>query len=197
MKTENKTIKVITGGIAASLALFGFSGAVQAGPITLANLITAQGGEVTVTFISKEAADTDLVFLAPNLSSTIFNNQTANTGDTVPLGTFAAGTMLTFTLDNINTGYIFSTGDGTHNPDGEVHAQVLYDYKGHSDETYVGFEDLYGNSSDWDYNDLEFFVTTLPNAGGSTRPVPDASSTLSLFGMSLAGLTFFSRRFKK
>ena len=184
-------------GLSASLAVFGFIGALQAGPITLVNLITAQGGDVSVTFISKEAADTDLTFLAPDTSTAIFNNQTANPGDTVPLGTFAAGTVLTFTLDNINTGYFFSTGDGTHNPDGDVHAQVLYDYNGHSDETYVGFEDLYGNSADWDYNDLEFFVTTLPSAGGNTRPVPDVSATLPLLGMSLAGLTVFARRFKK
>jgi Domain of unknown function (DUF4114)/VPDSG-CTERM motif len=196
MKTENRSMKTIT-GLAASLALFGFIGAVQAGPITLANLITAQGGNVTVTFLSKEAADTDLIFLAPDTSTTIFNNQTANAGDTVPLGTFAAGTVLTFTLDNINTGYIFSTGDGTHNPDGDVHAQVLYNYNGHSDETYVGFEDLYGNSSDWDYNDLKFYVTTLPSTGGNTGRVPDVSSTLSLFGISLTGLAAFARRFKK
>jgi Domain of unknown function (DUF4114)/VPDSG-CTERM motif len=194
MTTKNKIMKVVT-GLAATAGFFGLIGVVQAGPISIGNLITANGGDVFVTFISKEAADTDLTFLAPNTTTTIFNNQTANVGDTVDLGTFAAGTVLTFTLDNINTGKIYSTGAGALNPDGDVHADVLYNYNGQSDETYVGFEDLFGSSSDWDYNDLEFFVTS--ERAGRVGTVPDASSTLSLFGMSLAGLAAFARRFKK
>ncbi len=202
MKTENRNMKTIT-SLAASLALFGFIGEVQANPIplTTGNEIIAQGGTVTITFISMDAADTDLTFLAPDASTIYFNNKTASPGETVNiLGTFPQGTVLTFGLFNQNTGETFYTGDGSvySNPDGKVHADVQSGYKGNSDETYVGFEDLsVADGSDWDYNDLEFYVTTLPSTGGNTGRVPDTSSTLSLFGMSLAGLAAFARRFKK
>ena len=163
MKTENRSMKTIT-GLAASLALFGFIGAVQANPIplTIGNVITAQGGDVTITFISMDAADTDLTFLAPVHTSTIyFNNKTAipNVTNTFDLGTFAAGTMLTFGLTNEATHETFYTGPGANNTgtDGKVYADV---HIIGLDETYVGFEDLStADGSDWDYNDLEFSVT--------------------------------------
>jgi hypothetical protein len=202
MTTKNKIMKIST-GLAASLAVFGFIGAVQANPspLTTGNEIIAQGGKVTVTFISMDAADTDLAFLAPDSSTIYLDNKTATLGETVDvLGTFPKGTVLTFGLFNQNTGETFYTGDGSvyPNPDGDVHAQVTYNYNSLSDETYVGFEDLsVADGSDWDYNDLEFYVTTLGTAGGNTGTVPDASSTLPLLGMSLAGLAAFARRFKK
>lgn len=82
------------------------------------------------------------------------------------------------------------------NPDGDVHANVQYGYDGQADETYVGFEDLFGKSADWDCNDLEFYVTTLSGPGTDIRPVPDTFSTLPLLGMSLAGLAALARRFR-
>lgn len=99
MATKINILKLST-GLGASLAVLGFIAVAPAGPmpIPIGNVITVEGGAVYATFISKEAADTDLIFLTPSTTPVIFDNTTAHAGDTKYLGSFAAGTVLTFTL---------------------------------------------------------------------------------------------------
>jgi hypothetical protein len=168
-------------------------------PISVGDELFAQGGDVTVTFVGKGAAGyTDLLFLAsPNTTpynssaNWIFDNQTSAAGATVDLGSFAAGTELEFGMDN-SIGNTFYTGPGSRNSDGDVHAYVVNDYNGDPNEQYVGFEDEPSSYSDFNYADVQFVFT-----GTVAAPAPDTGSTLSLFGMGLAGLAGFARRFKK
>lgn len=185
----------IWSGIVAGVGVFGLIGAAQAGPISVGDIITATGGDVTVTFNSFSAADTDnLSLYMPSTSGVLIVNQTTALGKTFDLGSFAAGAELEFALDNVTTGNTFYTGPGSRNGDGDVHAQVT---NISSTQATVGFEDLFGSSSDWDYNDLDFTVNQVQGGPPPIPHVPDASATLPLLGMSLAGLATFARRFKK
>jgi hypothetical protein len=160
------------------------------------------GGDVTVTFLGKgNAGDTDLLYLASptptaydSSSSPIFNNQTSAANTTVDLGTFASGTDLEFAIFNEATGNTLYSGSGVNNLDGDVHAYVVNDYDGNPNEEYVGFEDEAAPNSDFNYADVQFVFTGLE---GSTSSVPDAASTVSLLGLSLAGVAAMARRFRK
>jgi hypothetical protein len=221
MTTKYKMMRTFA-GLAAGAGVFGLMGGVAAkanpiGPVTpnpygsVGTMIStanglgifAGGGAVNVTFLGADAADLDITLLsAPTTTGTLINNQTS-TGSPVPVGTFTGGQELVFELQNIATGLNFFSGVNNLglSADGDVHAFVEYNYLGISGDTYVGFEDLTtAEGSDWDYNDLEFLVTGTeapPTIGSHSSPTPDASSTLPLLGMSLAGLAALTRRFKK
>ena len=199
MTTKYKMVRTLV-GIAAGAGVFGLVGAAQAVQLTVAQTpILANGGDVTVTFVSASAADTDLSFLSSPNTITLFNNQPNNqTPMPIDLGVFGIGQLLTFELENKNILENFFTGDGSLNPDGKIHASVSETTSGGVETYLVGFEDLDAANSDWDYNDLVFDVVVDPvNIGTHTSPIPDASSTLPLFGISLAGLAALARRFKK
>jgi len=207
MTNKFKIVKVLT-VLATGVGVFGLVGATQASPspISVGNQVYASGTSVSVTFLSASAADIDLAILAPvtQTSPILINNQTTPINN-LPIsvaGTFTAGDVLVFALENTSTGFTFFTGSGilpnTTNPDGLIHADVTYEGSG---VTQVAFEDLtLGENSDWDYNDLVFDVFGTegqPNVQSNTALVPDASATVSLLGMSLTGFAIFARRFKK
>jgi Domain of unknown function (DUF4114) len=197
MTTKNKMMRTFA-SLAAGAGVFGLVGVAQATQIVTAQTpILANGGDVSVTFVSASAADTDLSFLSSPSKLTLFDNQPNNqTPTSINLGTFGVGQLLTFELDNISIPEIFFTGLGSQNPDGDIHASVSETTSGGVETYLVGFEDLDASNSDWDYNDFVFDVTVDP-VNTKVSPAPDASSTLPLLGMSLAGLAALTRRFKK
>lgn len=144
------------------------------------SLYVATTGEVLLTFISKTAAYTDELFLKDGASS-IFNNQTASLGNQYSLGSFDAGTLLTFGIKVNNTGDIFYSGEASQNIDSFVHAA----YENVSKNTMlVGFEDLFAGG-DKDYDDLVFLVSNV-----TVSSVPEPSSiAMMLAGLGLLGLS--------
>lgn len=165
-------------GVMAAACLFG--GRVNAAIVNLAaNQIISEGsGNVHVRFDSVSAGHSSNL-VSVDLGTMLFNNKTALIGAVVTLGSFAAGQVIDFRLDNLTTGLSYFTGPSASNIDNSVHALL----NGNADGSVtVGFEDLSKNS-DWDYNDLVFtvFEAPLPAAG-----------LLMLAG--LAGLCFASRR---
>ena len=200
-------------------------------PILGAPVITT-GGDVTATFIFGSGSYSDYLYVqvvgpysnpgggAGVTGNWIFDNHLSTPGQTVDLGTFAAGTELIFHVVADTTGANYAkgtsgfkdagsvldwyTGPAARNADGFVHAWVDSSYTGPYGGTAVGFEDLSGAASgtsinngilgpgDAGYEDLIYSFTSV--TAGS---VPDASSTLPLLGTSLAALLAFARRLKK
>ena len=139
-------------------------------------IIVADTGNVTATFVSTSASFTSELGLVGR-PGVIFNTSTTATGTVVDLGSFAAGTVLKFSLRVLNTGQTYFTGPGTDNPDGVPHAGVDMVAGG----TTVGFEDTFGGG-DQDYNDLIFSFTNTRAA------VPEpATWAMMLGGFGLVG----------
>ena len=157
------------GALVATMALVAALAApAQAVQITEQTLITT-GGDVIVTFVSNGAGYTSELFLDDPLADdadAIFNNWTTDIGQSMNLGSFAAGTELVFKLVVQQTGDIFYTGAGSRNADGIVHALV----ESVAGQVLVGFEDLFGGG-DLDYDDLVFAFTNVivtdDTSGGS------------------------------
>lgn len=141
-------------------------------------LYVATAGEVFLTFIDKDAAFSNDLFLVGQ-DNRILNNQTAVPNTTLSLGTFAANTLLTFKMTVSNTGFSFFTGDASSNPDSFMHAVYVSDA---GKPLVVGFEDIFGGG-DRDYNDLVFSLTNVYAAAGPS-PVPEPES----YAMLAAGL---------
>ncbi|MEQ8179588.1 MAG: DUF4114 domain-containing protein [Amphiplicatus sp.] len=168
---------VVLCGVLAAAVLFG--GRVNAAIINYAaNQIISEGGDVYVRFDSVSAGHSSNL-VSPDLGAVLFNNKTASIGTVVNLGSFAAGQVIDFRLDNLTTGLSYFTGPSANNVDNSVHALLNENTDG---SVTVGFEDL-SQGSDWDYNDLVFSVFEVP--------LP-AAAWLLLAG--LAGLSFASRR---
>jgi hypothetical protein len=145
-------------------------------------LYVATAGEVLVTFISKSAAYTDELFLKGGTGS-ILDNQTASLGNQYSLGTFDAGTLLTFGINVNDTGDKFYSGLASQNMDNFAHAA----YESVSKNTImVGFEDLF-NGGDQDYNDLVFLVSNVNVGLVSSVPEP-SNHAMILSGLGLLAL---------
>lgn len=152
------------------------SHAASAAPVIGAPIIVSKTGNVTATFVGSDAGLTSELGLVGGPAA-IFNNMTTPVGTTFDLGTFTAGTVLTFYIA-VSSGSTFFTGPGTGNPDLIPHAAV--DAMGGA--TIVGFEDLLGGG-DLDYNDLTFSFT---NTG-----VPEPTTwALMIAGFGLVGGAF-------
>lgn len=191
------------GAFLGSAALVGlFAGPAQATPILEQTLI-ATGGDIVVTFVSNGAALSSELWLdgdAGDELGAIFNNWTTAVGTSMDLGSFTEGTELVFKLIVGKTGNVFYTGPAARNPDGVVHADV----ETGTDQTLVGFEDLFGGG-DRDYNDLVFaFTNVMPtassgaaggdgvsNAGGAPNAggTPSAGGTPNGAGTPIFGST--------
>jgi len=154
--------------------------------------LIATGGDVIVTFLGPTGAYYDeSIFLASpgGPSVDFFQNHATKKGDTVNLGTFASGTIITFGLHVADSGETYYTGSGDGNPDGSVHAYVVDDWQGVPGLTYVGFEDMYANlPADWGYVDEVFAVQ------GAVGSVPDSASTALLLVVSAGGMLMWHRR---
>ena len=152
------------------------------------DILVASDGDVTLTFISKEAAHSSDLFLS-NSSGAILNNQNTVFGQMFNLGNFAAGTKLVFNIFNNTTGNQFFTGLPESNPDNTLHAI----FKLINENTIqVGFEDLFGGG-DKDYNDLIFNISNVKLGLSSIPAVPEPQTYL-LF---LVGLLLVSRLSKQ
>lgn len=161
---------------AGALAAAAFSLSAHAFPIAIPGTeglkVYASGGEVTATYEGNSASYSNDLYLE-NTGAFIFNNHANSPGDTVVLGTFAAGTELVFRLHVNNTGTDYFTGPGSRNPDGQPHARAQTEWM--PDTTLVSFEDLYNGP--FDYNDLSFSFN-------NTVAVPEPGT----YALLLAGL---------
>lgn len=121
-----------------------------------------------------------------------------NVGDFAELGNFKAGTVFDFRLvSNAINGGIYNNGvkgvfgvDEATNPDKLQHVMAYY-YK---DLLIFGYEDLWGDNSDKDYNDVVFAIDFGKGNAGNIAgvSVPEPSSAAALMG--IAGLVGFGRR---
>ena len=214
MSTQFRSNHGIRSFVSVVVALCGIVGTAKSQSFTVGtpiplseaeSLLVAGGGDVTVTITadSSSAADTDvlslyavnpssgIVTLVNPLTTPLVNNQTTPVGTKVDLGSFVAGSELIFQVYNQSTKTTFYSGsDSSLNPDGYTHFDVQ---SSSGDSTTVGVEDLAAyQNSDFDYNDVVYTFT-----GVSSSTVPEASTTLPLFGIGLGVLALFARRIKK
>lgn len=140
----------------------------------------APGGALYAYYAGSSAGDVSLSFLhSPSLAPLFRNNGVgANAiGDSVSLGTFAAGTTLVFRLDDLTVPNSFFTG--TNNAVVQAFGGGTFSGFNFPAGFLIRFEDRPVGASDQDYNDLVFVVS-------SARPVPEPA-TMTLMGMGLAG----------
>ena len=156
-------------------AMFTFSSMAAAAPIYV-----AKTGDVGLQFVASDALYHSTIGLSGGPSA-IFDDHSSHTGDTYYLGSFAAGTVLDFTLDVLNTGNTFFSDDALSNADGVTHAQL----SSAGDRVTVGFEDLYGGG-DRDYNDAVFSISNASLAPVAAVPEP-ASWAMMIFGIGGVG----------
>jgi Domain of unknown function (DUF4114) len=146
-------------------------------------LFVATAGEVILTFLSKDAAYSNDLYLQ-GTSDSILNNQTAAPGAQYSLGTFLAGAELSFTMFVKNTGFAYYTGSASLNPDSFIHA--AYDVTS-AQSLNIGFEDLF-NGGDKDYDDLVFSLNNV-RVGTLVTAVPEPQAyAMLLAGLMLIGL---------
>lgn len=170
--------------------------------------IWATGGEVFATFLGRHAAFTsDTYFFGaaypaslttPAGGTFLFRNKTTPVGTRVSLGVHSAFTPLIFGLYVHELDRWYYSGDGSHNPDGNIHARLINGMTGGAPSVEMGFEDLCKPwepcasdplTSDWDYNDHRI---NLENATSAPEPV-----SMALLGTGLAGLAAVRRRRKQ
>jgi Domain of unknown function (DUF4114)/PEP-CTERM motif len=150
-------------------------------------LFVATAGEVILTFLSKEAAYSNDLYLQ-GTANAILNNQSAVAGSQYSLGSFQAGAELVFSMLVNNTGLTYFTGKANKNPDSFIHA--AYDITSRQSLN-IGFEDIF-NGGDRDYNDLVFSLTNV-GLGPSVSAVPEPE-VLGMLTIGLMLLGFVARR---
>jgi hypothetical protein len=161
------------------------------------SLFVAEQGEVVATYERSRAGFTNLLYFVDGSSDDmfLFNNRRYGSegrsavGDTVSLGTFAAGTELIFRLLVTNRGNDFFTGSPGRNKDGLAHARATTS----GGRTHVGFEDILGGG-DMDFNDLQFSLsnvsTRIPGVG-DPQVIPTPSPLALVFlGLALVSVSF-------
>jgi len=151
------------------------------------SVIVATTGDVIAKYEGNEAAFSSDLYLVGN-PTIIFNNQTTPVGTTFNLGSFTAGTILTFRLHVNDTGIDFFTGPGALNPDGTAHARVQANFL--PSTSLVSFEDTV--AGDFDYNDLSFSFT---NTATETLTPIGPAALMFVSGIALGG--FMLRRIGK
>ena len=136
-KSEKKVPEMRTSTLLIS-ALLAFAGPAQAtlipeGPVLGGSLIVARDGDVGAIFLGSDAKYWNSLFLqgSSGASRYLFNKGT-RANKTIDLGSFSAGTELTFRLHVWNTGEDFFTGAGSLNPDGLPHALAVTRLEGNT-----------------------------------------------------------------
>ncbi len=119
------------------------------------------GGHVTVEILNSDAGYTSALSLYAPLPIAIGSNR--DTGLFADLGVFAGGTEMVFQLYVRDTGDAFFTGPAARNPDGLLHANVIWEGP---NTALVGFEDINGGG-DEDFNDCQFRFTGVVPAPGT------------------------------
>ncbi len=148
------------------------------GAVTGENLYVANAGEVILTFLFKEAAFSNDLFLEGNPNA-ILNNQTAVVGTQYSLGNFEAGQLLSFSM-LVNGVESYFTGAASRNIDNTIHAAYSESI---GNTIQVGFEDLF-QGGDSDYDDLVFSLTNVYAATAPVSPVSEPET----YAMFMAGL---------
>jgi len=146
------------------------------------SVIVSSTNDVIATFESADAGYTSELSLEGRPGIIFRNNDLANypIGTTVNLGSFAVGTELIFKLYVTNEGRSYFSGPGSRNPDDAAHAAVNTD----GGLTFVGFEDIYGASDD--FNDLVFSFSNTIAAAAPGVPEP-ASWAMMIAGFGMVG----------
>lgn len=180
-----KMTNLAGGGVALCAASL-FAPAANALFIDLAsNQLISEGGEVSLRFDGRTAAhSTDVLTESGEF---IFNNQSANFGDTFDLGVIAAGETISFRFDNLTSGMTFFSGLGALNPDGIIH--VLLSLNSDNSAT-VALEDLF-RGGDKDFDDAVFTVSEAP--ASVVAPAPGAA-VLLLSGLLGLGFAYGRRK---
>lgn len=138
------------------------------------SFIASLTGSVTAYFVSSQADYTQVIGLLVNgvpTGITGLNNHTSSLGDSLVLGYAQAGDTLTFVdyiLSGPKTPYALYSAPGLNAADGWT--QHVYSVAVTAGEiapslpagVLVGFEDLPGGRADYDYNDVQFIYTSVP-----------------------------------
>ena len=192
-------MRTMTTMVAAATLALGAAGSALADPAyghvgqvnpTSYTFEAASTGEVDAYFLSSEAADTDVLYWSVNggpMSIGFNNHVSTRDGVALDLGTLAKGDVITFYIDNLATGFVYSSNTG-QNLDGtnHVYSTTFAAESPLPEGTFIGFEDLAPAVSDHDYNDIAFSVTNIVAV-----PEP-ANLALLLSGLGLVG--FMARR---
>lgn len=168
-------------------------------------------GNIVAYFYSADADYTEEIGLEINgVPTGVFglDNHASATGNSVTLGHAQAGDVLTF-VDRVISGPAVVPFDWYSDPSlNSESAQHVYStfFSGSGlipAGTYIGFEDLPGGDTDWDYNDMQFVFTdvsdivTGPPGGGLALPEAPvwALMLLGFVGLELAGRRRFAEGF--
>jgi hypothetical protein len=159
-------------------------------PVLTGAQLVALGGPVNLYYLGYAANDSDFLYYGSTL---IFSNQSTPLGTEFSLGNFAAGTVITLSLNNTAISETFFTGPAGSNPDGIVHVAIapwtMLD--GIPSGEFIGFEDLPLGVSDRDYDDVGVDVT---GASFVTATTPEPPSLLLLgTALVLVGIPQYSR----
>ncbi len=174
-----KVIVLLTSSILATSAMANEDIKTKFDKPSVESLYVANDGEVMLTFLSKEAAYSNDIYLA-GTQGKILNNQTAAVNQQFSLGSFQAGTELIFSMFVNNTSYTFFNGKAENNLDKILH--TAYEIRP-DNLIIVGFEDLF-NGGDRDYDDLVFSLSNVDVKKLVVTPVPEPET----YAMLLAGL---------
>lgn len=154
---------------------------------TVSYTFEATGGDITAYFLSSDASYTSFLGIDNRPVSTLSNHGEA-VGNSVDLGTFTAGELVTFYL-YVGTTHTTWSSTSWLNSDGGNHLySTSYSGGAVPSGTLLAFEDEPITASDMDYNDAVFVAT-----GVTAVPEP-ANVALLLAGLGLVGFVARRRR---
>ena len=162
-------------------------------------LVATQSGTINVWFAGKGTAVNDdvLTALVNGIPTGIvgLDNQTSQIGQYLNLGHVDAGETIVFEMQDLSSGRNWFT-DNEKKSDRTNHAYMTTFAGGLVGASvvpagwYIGFEDVSGCGSDWNYQDLQFYAST-----GSVGAVPEPS-TWAMMVLGFAGVGFMAYRRK-
>jgi hypothetical protein len=164
------------------------------------SLVATQAGDINVWFAGKGTATNDDVLTAiVNGTPTGIvglDNQSSTIGQYLNLGHVNVGDTIVFEMRDLSSGRNWFTDNAT-NSDGVNHAYMTAFAGGLVGTSvvpvglYLGFEDVTGCWSDWNYQDLQFYMST-----GSVSAVPEPSTWVMMV-LGFAGFGFMAYRRKQ